>query len=124
MAVVVKVKRGLALLLAAAYAMMLAGCAGAEAKKQSVVGFYLDTVVTLTAYVEETGVLDDALLECGRYEQLLSRTVEGSDVWRINHARGEPVEVSDDTIRILETARQVSEMSGGAFDVSIAPVSV
>ena len=118
-----KIKRALALMLAAACLTGLCGCASAEPQKQSAVGFYLDTVVTLTAYVEDVQVLNDALTECGRYEQLLSRTIEGSDVWRINHAEGQPVEVSEDTLAILETARQVSEMSDGAFDVTIAPVS-
>ena len=95
----------------------------AEVEKQSAVGFYLDTVITLTAYVEDQSVLNDALLECARYEQMLSRTIEGSDVWNINHAGGRPVEVSQDTIAILNTALQISEMSGGAFDVTIAPAS-
>lgn len=96
----------------------------AKEEKQSVVGFYLDTVITLTAYVEDVSVLDDGLKECGRYENLLSRTIEGSDVWKINHAEGQGVEVSDDTIEILSTALQVSELSEGAFDVTIAPASV
>ena len=113
--------RGLALLLALAF--MLTGCAGAEPKKESAVGFYLDTTIMLTAYVNDTQVLQDALGECGRYETLLSRTVEGSDVWRVNHAGGAPVEVSGDTIEIIETARKVSKMSGGAFDITIAPAS-
>ena len=103
--------------------LSMAGCASAQQKKQTAVGFYLDTVITLTAYVDDAAVLNDALEECGRYERLLSRTVEGSDVWRVNHAQGKPTEVSDDTIAILETARQVSDLSGGSFDVTIAPVS-
>ena len=48
-------------------------------------------MVTLTAYVEDSSVLDRALAQCDRYEKLLSRTVEGSDVWNINHAAGEEV---------------------------------
>jgi len=112
-----------ALLLILVCVLNLAGCASAQQKKQTAVGFYLDTVITLTAYVDDAAVLTDALAECGRYERLLSRTVEGSDVWRVNHAGGKPVEVSDDTIVLLQTARQVSEFSGGAFDVTIAPVS-
>ena len=115
--------RAPALALAGICLMMLSGCSRAEAKKQSAVGFYLDTVITLTAYVEDVGVLQDALEECGRYEKMLSRTIEGSDVWRINHAQGQPVQVSEDTRIILETARQVSDLSNGAFDVTIAPVS-
>ena len=91
--------------------------------KLTEVGFYLDTVITMTAYTEDGQVLKDAMEECGRYEKLLSRTIEGSDVWRINHAKGEPVEVSDDTAAILRCAAWISEKSGGAFDISIAPAS-
>ena len=99
----------------------LSACAKEE--KQSAVGFYLDTVVTLTAYVEDAQVLQDGLDVCGAYEKLLSRTIEGSDVWNINHAEGKPVTVSDDTLEILDCAKQVSEISGGMFDVTIAPAS-
>ena len=114
--------------LASVLAVMLlcGGCSAGgdrELPKLSEVGFYLDTVITMTAYVEDSQVLKDAMQECGRYEQLLSRTAEGSDVWKINHAEGEPVEVSDDTIAILQCAQRISELSGGAFDVTIAPVS-
>ncbi len=104
--------------------LLCGGCAAEKTPpKLSEVGFYLDTVITLTAYVKDGQVLKDALKECSRYEQLLSRTAEGSDVWRINHAEGNPVEVSDDTIAILKCAKKISELSGGAFDVTIAPVS-
>ena len=114
--------RAAAILLAA---LLLCGsCAPQKTPpKLTEIGFYLDTVITLTAYVENGQVLRDALEECGRYERLLSRTVEGSDVWRINHADGMPVEVSDDTVSILSCARRISELTGGAFDVTIAPVS-
>ena len=114
--------RGAVALLALILMATLVGCS-AEATKQSVVGFYLDTVVMLTAYVDDASVLNDALQECGRYERLLSRTIEGSDVWRINHANGEPVRVGRECLEILDAARQVSELSGGAFDATIAPVS-
>ena len=109
------------LLVLAIASLTVTACAGAE--KESAVGFYLDTVVTLTAWVDDPQVLQDALQECGRYEALLSRTVEGSDVWNINHAQGKPVTVSDDTLEILECAKKVSDLSGGLFDVTIAPVS-
>ena len=121
-------KRIPSLLLTAGLVMSLfltpAGCKASELNKESVIGFYLDTVITLTAYVEDSSVLNDALEECGRYERLLSRTIEGSDVWRINHSGGKPVEVSEETVQILQTAREISDLSGGAFDITIAPASV
>ena len=104
-------------------ALLLPGAGYAEPERQSAVGFYLDTVITLSAYVEDAQVLQDALALCGDYERLLSRTIEGSDVWNINHANGQSVTVSDDTVRILEAAGQMSRLSGGAFDVTIAPAS-
>lgn len=117
-----KAGKTIAVLLAALF--LCTGCSGEKIPpKLSEVGFYLDTVITLTAYTEDKQILKDALQECGRYEQLLSKTVEGSDVWKINHAEGAPVEVSDDTIAILQCAKKIGDLSGGAFDVTIAPVS-
>ena len=119
-----KINKYYTVLLSAAFLTAAVGMsAHAEMSKESAVGFYLDTVITLTAYTEDVQILNDALEECGRYERLLSRTVEGSDVWNINHAQGKPVTVSDDTIEILQTAASVSEASDGAFDVTIAPAS-
>ena len=100
-----------------------AGGAAADLPKESRVGFYLDTVITLTAYTDHPELLDEALETCGRYEEMLSRTIEGSDVWQINHAGGKTVAVHPETAEILQTAIRVSEMSGGAFDATIAPAS-
>ena len=113
----------LALMIALAL-VLCTGCgAGKTPERISQIGFYLDTVITLSAHTENVQVLKDALEECGRYEQLLSRTIEGSDVWRINHAGGNPVEVSDDTVVILRCALDIARKTGGAFDVTIAPAS-
>ena len=93
-----------------ALALCLAGGAAAETK-ESVVGYQLDTIITLTADCEDKAVLEDALKECDRLEQLLSKTIEGSDVWRINHAEGQPVEVDPVTAEVIRTALAISEIS-------------
>ena len=98
------------------------GCSATAVQENSVVGFFFDTVITITAYCQPD-TLDGALLCCGEYEKLLSKTIEGSDVWRINHATGGETEVSADTIALLTKAMEISEASGGAFDVSVAPAS-
>lgn len=107
--------------------MLLLCSACGEAKtpeKRSEVGYALDTVITLTAYTDDEQVLKDAMGECRRLEGILSRTVEGSDVWRINHAEGKPVEVSEETAEVLACALETAEESGGAFDITVAPVSI
>lgn len=57
-------------------------------------------------------------------EQRISWRVADSDIQKLNDAAGKDwVTVSDETLDILETAQSVSEKSGGAFDVTVAPIS-
>ena len=103
--------------------LLLAVLTPASAERVSDVGFFFDTTVTITLYDADSTLMDDIWKACGAYERLLSRTIAGSDVDRINTSHGEPVQVSADTYDILTRARLVSEASGGAFSVTIAPVS-
>ncbi|MBR3764671.1 MAG: FAD:protein FMN transferase [Clostridia bacterium] len=86
-------------------------------------GAYFDTQVSLTLYGADETAIADALAACGRYENLLSKTVEGSDVWRINHAGGETITVDPETWEILRRAKEISAATGGAFSITIAPIS-
>ncbi len=86
-------------------------------------GFYFDTTVTVTLYGADETLLRDIWAECARYEQLLSKTVDGSDVSRINAAGGKAVAVSPETWAILQRAKELSAMTDGAFSVTIAPLS-
>jgi thiamine biosynthesis lipoprotein len=46
-----------------------------------------------------------------------------SELSRFNeHAESDPFPVSRDSLRVFQTAREVSELSGGAFDVTVAPL--
>ncbi len=86
-------------------------------------GFFLDTYITLTIY----GSSDETLLDgcydlLDEYEQLFSRTIEGSDVWEINHSGTEPTEVSEETALLIKTALYYADLTGGAFDITITPV--
>lgn len=85
-------------------------------------GFYFDTVVTIKLNgTEDTDILQDCFDEMAKYESLLSRTREGSDIWNINHSGGKPVEVSDETSALIELAMKYSKLSDGAFDITVAP---
>ncbi len=92
-------------------------------EKTSGYGWYFDTLVTFTLYGADPEALNDALAACARYESLLSKTVEGSDVWRINHAGGQTVTVSPETWGILQRAKEISAATDGAFSITIAPIS-
>lgn len=82
--------------------------------------------VTLwTADDTRAGAAADAVFaEFDRLDGMLSVWKEGSDVLRINAAAGrEPVHVSPETIEVLTVARQVSEWTGGKFDVTFGALS-
>jgi len=111
---------------------VLGGCAAppepapqptAAPVKRSGVGFYFDTVVTATLYGAPEGTLDEIWAECERYERLLSKTIPGSDVDRINKAGGQAVTVDPETWEILRWAREISSLTNGAFAVTIAPLT-
>ena len=84
----------------------------------SVSGKYFDTINTITAPYEE-GILQTAMDRCAYYNNLLSKTVPGSDVWNCNHAGGKPVEVSQHTAKILALALEMNKNSGGAINIAI-----
>lgn len=87
--------------------------------------FLFDTVITIQIYdQQDETLLQGALDLCEYYEQLFSRTIETSEISQINASNGEPVPVSDDTIELLELGIYYGDISNGAFDITIAPLSI
>ena len=57
-------------------------------------------------------------------EQLISWKIEGSDIQRLNAAAGgEFVKIDPAVYQLLRLSADVSEVSHGAFDITIAPIS-
>lgn len=87
----------------------------------------LDTLITVTIYDAGTAdaerALDAAFEEMARLEGLLSATRDGSDVCAINSAKGQAVVVAPETAEVLTRAIAYAELSNGALDVTIRPVS-
>jgi FAD:protein FMN transferase len=81
--------------------------------------------VTLwTADADAAGAFDAVFAEFDRLDRLMSVWKEGSDVQRLNMAAGkQSVPVSAETIEVLTIARQVSEWTGGKFDVTFGALS-
>ncbi len=92
-------------------------------KKTTGIGFYFDTVVSLTLWGAPETLANEVWETCARYEQLLSKTIATSDVSRINNAQGQTVTVDPETWEILRRAKEISGQTGGAFSVTIAPVT-
>lgn len=87
-------------------------------------GFYFDTVIQITLYdTEDASVLDGCFDLAEKYENLFSATKEGTDVWNINHANGETVTVSEETVSLLVKAVDYANRAEGRIDPTIRPVS-
>ena len=101
------------------------GCAREESSKPiKETQLMLDTFCSITIYGDgNRETLAEAFDLCAGYEAVFSKTVEGSDVWRINNAGGAPVEVSPETAEIIKIALEYGELSGGLFDITIGQVS-
>lgn len=90
-------------------------------------GFALNTAVTVTVYDLPKEAAEKALAagfdEIERLEAMLSVTRKGSDIAKVNEAGGKPITVSDETAALLLQAKQYGELSNGAFDITVRPLT-
>lgn len=85
--------------------------------------FLFDTVVNLEVSCDDE-ILEEAFELCTKYEKMFSRTVEDSEISRINKAQpGEETKVSNETAELIERTLYYSYISGGAFDITVGSVS-
>ena len=89
--------------------------------------FLLNTICTITIYElkeqneaeHKQDLISRAFDLIAHYESIFSITSEESDIWRINHAGGEEVSVTDATMDIIKQSLYFSELSEGMFDITI-----
>ncbi len=92
-------------------------------EKLSVTGIYFDTVIQIDAWGARTSTLDECKKICEYYEKLFSNKIETSEISKINASAGNPVEVSPETLDLISLGLHYCELSGGKFDITIAPLS-
>lgn len=126
-----RMKRFIITLLSAA--LFLSGCSDrtvskpkTQAEPISRSDFLLNTFVTITLYdSDDSSILDHAISICKDCEEIFSKTLETSELYRINHraADEQTVTVSDDMAALLARGLYYCEQSDGAFDITIEPLS-
>lgn len=101
------------------------GCGSEEPVSKT--SYYLDTICQIDIYSMDEEAANDAIQGafklCSEYEKLLSKTMEGSDIWNINHAEGKAVKVDDKTIEVIEKGIYYGDLSKGRFDITIGKVT-
>ncbi len=82
---------------------------------------HFNTVNTVSADVDDAA-LDAVEALCAKYERLFSRFTVGSQLYALNHARGEWVRVDAELARLLRAALGYCERTGGLFDITMGGV--
>ena len=118
-----KVKRaiyilfGVALCSAFVFAAVLFGLQKKDFDSETKNAFSMGTVVTARVYGKNAASADDEIISVIRQlDGTISWRVEGSAVDRVNS--GERVKLNE-LAKIIATCREVSDSSGGAFDVTV-----
>ena len=107
------------LLITVCLAMIFSGCESSETRitKQS---FVFDTVVSITANEKDSEHINKALQLCSDFELTFSRTNPESELYKLNNS--DIVTLSENMRKVLEFSLNFSEMSDGAFDVTVEPL--
>ena len=87
--------------------------------------FIMDTIITQTVVSSHGQEVADTVNEqLRRFEEKLSMYLNDSEISKINANAGvDYVKVSQETFDLISTAKSMSELSGGLFDVTIAPLT-
>ena len=95
--------------------------------------FLLNTVVTVSLYdKQEEDLLEGCFALIRKYEAIYSRTLESSELYALNHgdapilsqsAGAITYSISDELADIIQSALYYSKLTGGAFDLTVAPIT-
>lgn len=91
----------------------------------------LNTAVTVTIYdSQDRELLTECMNLCDKYEKIFSRTASDSELYQLNHRELTPVAGTEDTFQVSDPLAELirkglyySELSEGAFDIAIEPLT-
>src|SRR6056297_3596739 len=117
------------LLLLVSITLIIAGCEDKESEvvnntKISASEFLLDTHANITLYgTEDESLFPEIFSEIERLENILSVHIEGSDLDLLKDNAGiKPIQVSEDTIKVIEKSIKYSKLTNGLFDITSGPL--
>lgn len=86
--------------------------------------FLMDTVITLKMYDQKDNkILDEAVNRLKEIEEIMSATIDTSDISLINKNSGiKPVKVHDDVYYVIQQAKYFARITKGAYEPTIGPL--
>lgn len=128
-----KEMKGYLLLLIILCLILFAGCNNINNETAPITkeAFKLNTIIQISIYdSRDESILDGAMAICDKYEQIYSRTLETSELYRLNHRQLPKASdnkdnflVSGELADILKYGLYYSDISGGAFDITVEPIT-
>ncbi len=99
---------------------LISGCSKPQ-KKYEAEFFSFDTYVNITLFSENNELLDECERLAVKYENMLSKTREGSDVYILNKEGRH--KVSPETYYLIEKGLYYNEITEGFFDITVGALS-
>jgi len=117
------VKKVIAILMVVFIPLSLIAC-GNNNQQYTRTDFMMDTVIQVTAYGRNAKkAVDESMEKLKEIDNLMSSQKSGSDIQKINENAGKKyVKVNPETVYVIKTALKYGEISGGNFDITIAPL--
>ena len=100
--------------------LLICGCSQNNMNEYTENIFAMDTVMDLKIYSENDESLSEAKAEIRRIDALFDRGNENSDIYKIN--KNKSADISAETADVIRAAISISDRTGGAFDITVAPV--
>ena len=98
--------------------VLLSSCKKEPVTRQ---GFFFDTVVNITVNDGHADKIDQAFSLCDDLENVFSRTKQNSELYNLNQKK--ECNPSSHLKKVLEFSSEMSVLSDGAFDITVAPLT-
>lgn len=87
-------------------------------------GICLDTFITITLYgCSDSSILKQCFRIVSRYQDIYSRTLNYSELYKINQSHEHRIEISPEMAEIISICKKYGELTEGNFDFTIGAVS-
>mgnify|MGYP000078733856 CR=1 FL=1 len=72
---------------------------------------------------EAKKIIKNSFKLCKKYDNMLSRTDPGSEIYKINHAKGKFTKLNKDSLFLLTESLKMSSITEGRFDISLGKLT-
>lgn len=101
--------------------LFLSSCS--KNRAETISGFYLDTFCEITLYEDDKEFLEPAMEIIKKYDLLFDPKNPNSDIYKINHSNGDPVDVSPATAKLIGICLEYRSSSNNRYEPLIYTLS-